>query len=298
MDDTGQDTGGMAGAPARGSASASGGAAGQGSAGAQPAGAGGGLQPSAGGAIAAGGAAGAGSTAGASGASGAAGASGGSGSATSAGGAGAGGGGAGGGAGGAAGGGGAGPGDPISYAGKLQGLFIDSPCATNTPTPLAMGATCLHPTSMQRIEQSVTFGGESGKTYQVELRIRGIWEPTKATGGQRPYPNIPFTIGGTVDGSGSSDPIAYQQYSIQVSNPNQTYWLNDHQYLAHDIKKQDYKATIPIAAGATVKVIMNDGNERQIANWTKDYFTDVPPYDKAPSLGQSLRLDVVSVTAK
>ena len=41
---------------------------------------------------------------------------------------------------------------------------------------------------------------------------------------------------------------------------------------------------------------MNDGNEREIANWTKDFFEGVPPYDAKPSLGQSLRLDVVSVT--
>jgi hypothetical protein len=43
---------------------------------------------------------------------------------------------------------------------------------------------------------------------------------------------------------------------------------------------------------------MNDGNDHEIANWTKDYFEGVPPFDTMPSLGQTLRLDVVSVTAQ
>ena len=96
-------------------------------------------------------------------------------------------------------------------------------------------------------------------------------------------------------GTASSDAVNYQQYSIQVTEPKQTYWLNDHQYVAHDIHKEDYQATLQIAGGARVTVIMNDGNDHHIANFTKDYFNDVPPYDKTPSLGQSLRLDVVSV---
>ena len=82
---------------------------------------------------------------------------------------------------------------------------------------------------------------------------------------------------------------------LEVDEPKQIYWLNDYQYLAHDIHKEDYTFSFRFAAGATVTVTMNDGNDHQIANWTKSYFNDVPPYDKAPSLGQSLRLDVVSL---
>jgi hypothetical protein len=100
---------------------------------------------------------------------------------------------------------------------------------------------------------------------------------------------VPFKIGGTV---AAGNPIDYQQYSIVVSAPAQTYWLNDHQYVAHDIHKLDYEATIEVQGGATVTVIMNDGNERQIANWTEDFFDDLAD---APSTGQMLRLDVVSV---
>jgi hypothetical protein len=142
----------------------------------------------------------------------------------------------------------------------------------------------------------VTFGGDPNVEYAVKLRVRGIWEPTTITGGERPIPNHPFTIGGMV--ASGVDPINYQQWSIEVSKPQQVYWLNDHQYVAHDIHKEDYEATLQISGGAEVTVIMNDGNDHEIANWTKDYFEGVPPYDTMPSLGQTLRLDVVSVMAK
>ena len=178
-------------------------------------------------------------------------------------------------------------------------LFIDAPCDSMTRAPLADGATCGHPPMTQHIEKPVMFGGEAGKKYTVTLRIRGIWEPTNIMGGMRPYEKdkLPFTIGGMVAGGtgSSSDSINYQQYYIEVTEPKQTYWLNDYQYVAHDIHKQDYEAALTIAGGAVVKVVMNDGNDHEIANFPKEMFSDVPPYDKMPSLGQSLRLDVVKV---
>ncbi|KYF67476.1 hypothetical protein BE11_36035 [Sorangium cellulosum] len=173
----------------------------------------------------------------------------------------------------------------------MDKLFVDAPCDPSTPLPLARMATCNHPPGTQRIEKQVTFGGDPGTTYSVKLRVRGIWEPTDIVGGEMPMK--PFMIGGSI---GPGDAINYQQYSIEVSEPRQTYWLNNYQYRAHDIHKEDYEATIQVNGGAVVKVVMNDGNERQIANWTKDYFEGLPPYDTAPTIGQMLRLDVVSVS--
>jgi hypothetical protein len=189
--------------------------------------------------------------------------------------------------------------DVTTFAKDLNGLFIDVPCAPATPTPLAMMATCMHPANTQHIEKKVTFGGEPNKTYSVVLRVRGVWEPTKIDGGMHPDSKVPFTIGGMIPpGSASSDAINYQQYSIAVSAPKQTFWLNDHQYVAHDIHKEDYQATIQVSGGAMIVVAMNDGNDHEIANWTKDFFEGLPPYDTKPSLGQMLRLDVVSVMAQ
>jgi hypothetical protein len=189
-------------------------------------------------------------------------------------------------------------GDLTSLAKDLNGLFIDVPCTSNTPTPLAQMATCEHPPMTQHIDKLVTFGGEPGKKYAVTLRVRGIWEPTKINGGERPNKDQPVTIGGMIPpGSASSDAVNYQQYSINVSAPRQVYWLNDYQYVAHDIHKEDYALTITVEGGSMIVVTMNDGNDHEIANWTKDYFQGLPPYDTKPSLGQMLRLDVMSVTA-
>lgn len=187
--------------------------------------------------------------------------------------------------------------DASSFASGLSELFIDAACDSATRAPLEEGATCNHPPGMQRIEKLATFGGAPGTSYKLTLRVRGIWEPTNVSGGMRPYEDVPFTIGGQVaSGAGSSsDSINYQQYFIEIAEPKQTYWLNDYQYVAHDIHKEDYEASLTVAGGAQIKVVMNDGNEREIANFPKEMFADVPPYDKMPSLGQSLRLDVVSV---
>jgi hypothetical protein len=188
-------------------------------------------------------------------------------------------------------------GGPISYAEDLDALFIDAPCDAATPAPPANMATCQHPPNTQHIEKTVTFGGDADVTYSVTLRVRGVWEPTSIAGGQRPDTDNPLTIGGTV-AVGSGDPINYQQYFIKVAKPAQTYWLNDYQYVAHDIHKEDYEATLQIAGGSSVVVTMNDGNDHQIANWTEDYFEGLEPYATMPSTGQLLRLDVVSVTAQ
>ncbi|MEY4514032.1 MAG: hypothetical protein RLZZ450_6154 [Pseudomonadota bacterium] len=191
----------------------------------------------------------------------------------------------------------AGSGDGKSFAAMLDALFIDVPCAPSTPTPIAKMATCQHPGTTQHIDRKLAFGGTPGTSYDVKLRVRGIWEPTFIKGGTRPLGKLPFTVGGTV-ATGSGDPINYQQYFITVSEPKQTYWLNDYQYVAHDIHKEDYEATFTVSGGggASVTVSMSDGNDHQIANWTGDFFQGLTPYDKAPSTGQLLRLDVVSVT--
>jgi len=181
----------------------------------------------------------------------------------------------------------AGSGDSKSFASMLDALFIDAPCAPNTPTPIAKMATCQHPGTTQHIDRKLSFGGAPGTSYDVKLRVRGIWEPTFIKGGTRPLGKLPFTVGGAV-ATGSGDPINYQQYFITVSEPKQTYWLNDYQYVAHDIHKEDYEATITVSAGASITVSMSDGNDHQIANWTSDFFQGLPPYDKAASTGQLL----------
>lgn len=185
--------------------------------------------------------------------------------------------------------------DPLTFASELDGLFIDVPCQEPTPVPLPDEATCDHQNGTQRFEESVVFGGEPATTYLLTLRVRGIWEPTFINGGEAPDAELPFKIGGEV---AEGNAIDYQQFFISVSDPAETYWLNDYQYTAHDIHKADYEITIPVVGGASVNVVVNDGNERQIANYPQEIFQDLPPYDQEPTTGQLLQLEVVSVSAQ
>src|SRR5439155_13369512 len=90
---------------------------------------------------------------------------------------------------------------------------------------------------------------KAGTVYDVTLRIRGIFEPTTITGGDTPDPGHPyFKAGGTV-----STPD-WSQWRIEVSEPKQTYWLNHYPSVGHRIYKEDFEATITVAAGSTVVV--------------------------------------------
>jgi hypothetical protein len=188
--------------------------------------------------------------------------------------------------------------DPKIYAAGFSELFIDMPCDVATPTPLPEGMACSHAPNLQGITRALTFGGKMGTRYTLTLRVRAIWEPTDITGGEQPDPSIPFTVGGIVaqDPDGTpTNAINYQQFQIQVAEPAQTYWLNNYHGTAHEIHKEDFDASLEVEAGSEVKIIVNDGNDLEISNFRQLMFTDFPPYDKMPSLGQSLRFDVIKV---
>lgn len=177
-------------------------------------------------------------------------------------------------------------------------MVVDIACTSSTVPPLAEGATCDSAPGKQHVEVETTFGGELGASYLLELRVRGIWEPTNITGGAEPQEGAPFSVGGMVlPGSGDSASINYAQYMIEVESPRETYFLNDYNHVGHEIHKEDYPVTLPVDGGAKITVIVNDGNERIIANFPGEHFADVAPYEDTPSLGQLLRLDVLSVEA-
>jgi hypothetical protein len=172
----------------------------------------------------------------------------------------------------------------------FRGLFIHDECTGGNE---AQPDTCIH----NRVhEKSFTFGGRAGASYDVTLRVRGLFEPTRMEGGAVPDPAKPwFVIGGETK---TSD---YSQWSIEVSSPAQVYTLNNYPRTSHTIYKEDFQITIPVAAGATVKVRTVDSNDREIDNGAmgkpdrQQVLEGVTP---TPLAGQVLRLDVVSVKAR
>ena len=90
------------------------------------------------------------------------------------------------------------------------------------------------------------------------------------------------------------DALDWSHWHIEVSNPKQTYWLNHYPKFSHTIYKEDFEATIPVAAGATVVIRVIDGNDRQIDNGKPgpDRQQTIAGVADEPRAGQMLRLDV------
>jgi hypothetical protein len=183
----------------------------------------------------------------------------------------------------------AGSGDPNAVAAGFHELFLHDPCTGPFPP---QPDTCAHE---RKHEKVFTFGGTPGTTYDVTLHVRGIFEPTIIEGAETPYPDHPyFKVGGTVDA------VDWSHWHIEVSEPKQTYWLNHYPKFSHTIYKEDFEATIPVAAGATVVVRVIDGNDRQIDNGKPgpDRQQIIAGVVDEPLEGQMLRLDVVRVKAR
>jgi hypothetical protein len=125
----------------------------------------------------------------------------------------------------------------------FQGLFLHDDCIGEN---VAQPDTCLH---LRRHERSFVFGGEAGTTYDVTVRVRGLFEPTTMTGGAAPDPAHPYFYRGGQTSTGD-----YSQWRIDVSSPKQTYILNHYPAVSHTIYKEDFEARIAVEAGATVTV--------------------------------------------
>jgi hypothetical protein len=180
-----------------------------------------------------------------------------------------------------------GPDHDLAAAKGFQAFFLHDECIGEN---VAQPDTCLH---LRKHEKSFVFGGEAGRTYDVTLRIRGLFEPTTMTGGAAPNPAQPyFYVGGqTTTGD-------YSQWRIDVSSPRQTYTLNHYPAVSHTIYKEDFEARIPVAAGAAVTVLAIDANDRQIDNGAAgkpDRQQVIEGVVGKPLSGQMLRLDVVRV---
>ncbi len=169
----------------------------------------------------------------------------------------------------------------------FRGLFIHDECiGENTEQP----DTCLH----ARIhEKGFTFGGRPGMVYDVTLRVRGLFEPTRIEGGTIPDPAHPFFVIG-----GEDKATDYSQWHIDVSEPKASYTLNNYPRTSHTIYKEDFQVTIPVAAGARVLVQTIDSNDREIDNGAAgkaDRRQLLEGVTATPQAGQMLRLDVMAV---
>jgi hypothetical protein len=173
-------------------------------------------------------------------------------------------------------------------AGSLSGLRWELPCTAGNANPALCAAA-------GTVSKQATLAGQSGTTYQVKLRFRGIIEPNAYSGGTG---SGYFYTGGT-----ASDPYA-NVYLLAVSQPAQNYYVNAGVVRpSNDLYCDaiDYEATIDVAGGAKVTLSANTKDALQIKNRDKAgnpyVIADVPPAPQAYN-GQFVQMDVVSVTPK
>lgn len=180
--------------------------------------------------------------------------------------------------------------DLTQVASGFHQLMLHDACTGEYPP---QPDTCLH---KQLVEKAFTFGGAKGTTYDVRLRIRGIFEPTTIADGEAPLADHPYyKVGGTIRAR------EWSAWHIEVSEPKQTYWLNHYPKVGHIIYLEDFEATIPVAGGANVVVRVVDGNDRQIDNnepGKPDRMQIIKGVQDKPLDGQMVRLDALHLTIK
>lgn len=191
----------------------------------------------------------------------------------------------------------------LDIAKALDGLRVDDGCGDKT-VDTSVGAVCQHVTLTAsgggKFTKSASIAGVAGVTYDVTLRIRGVVEPTRITGGTRAdlstfqyrsmdWRKVPYTVGGAVANSTDAD---YNQWHIGVESPSGNFYLNDYQKTGHYIFALDYQVTIPMAANTKVTLDVTDRNERQIVNYEKYAVAGIPG---SVNFGQFVQVSVVAV---
>ena len=107
-------------------------------------------------------------------------------------------------------------------------------------------------------DETVTFGGTPGWTYNVTLRVRGVVEPKHFSKGGRPVDGSGTNFGWYIDG-GPNEVGSYSTFMIGVSSPAHKYFRNAIGYVeAHFAYPIDYTVTLPIDGGASVRFLQSD----------------------------------------
>jgi predicted small lipoprotein YifL len=137
-----------------------------------------------------------------------------------------------------------------------------------------------------------TLGGTAGQAFDVSLRFRGVVE-TKGYSGGTADATSSWYAGGTPSGSN------WNVYSLSISSPAATYYLNAGPDDAFFCIPLDFEKTVRMDAGATVTLYATSTEGQEIKNVGADATPIIVP-GVAPSPasydGQFVQVDVVHVT--
>jgi hypothetical protein len=175
---------------------------------------------------------------------------------------------------------------------SLEGYRFEFPCKGKMPAKPKKGAGCQSalvkgdPFKTDNFKKVVNFGGETGKTYKVTLRFRGVVEPMMYKNGKMDGDH--FYIGGEPNNG------TYNIYKIDVASPKSHYFLNRQDRVGHRIFTIDYTKTIEIEGGSEITLSGDGQNGKLISNFAQHVVPEVAPAPK-PYHGQFIQIDVVKV---
>jgi len=158
---------------------------------------------------------------------------------------------------------------------------------------------CATTAQVDKQSYPIAVGGDSTKTYDVQVRVRGVLETMPYSGGAVQSSVSPYYYVGGLPADG-----AFNVYSLSVPDPKQVYYFNYVMPTSHKLFTVDYTATIPMKGGTTITAGVNGQNGLMITNTSNPQnpgggltvpgITGITqPYD-----GQFLQFDVLSATPK
>ena len=140
-------------------------------------------------------------------------------------------------------------------------------------------------------DESTTIEGKAGTDYVVTIRLRGVVE-------QKTYSDYTESDGMWIDG-GTPDGSSWNIFRLQVSSPEQTYYLNSGTSGIDECFMLDIQKTILMTHGATLSLFAGSGGDNLGTVNVDGYgepivISGVPPYPYAFD-GQFIQLDIVDV---
>jgi len=169
-------------------------------------------------------------------------------------------------------------------AGALDGLRWEIPCGADLG-----GMVCA---ADNAVDQVATITGTASDHFTVALRFRGVVETKAYTGG---------TVDGYFNTGGTDNGDSFNVYSLKVSSPAQTYFVNMGVSNIYHCFPLDYMESIPMDGGATVTLGAMPIDGHEIENLDPAGMPIVIP-DIAPApaayAGQFVQMDVVSVASR
>jgi hypothetical protein len=210
--------------------------------------------------------------------------------------------------------------DALEAARVLDGYQLLDPCDltsyTVQPDP---GAVCPQEDDVKNQHLTITFGGNAATTYEVTLRVRGVFEGYWYEGGTG-VDGEAFYVGGvpTVGGFSSACknntnqlPFAlppevtptddcfngFNVVAMTVSAPKKAYYLNrtedvDGDRPPHRVYTYDYTATIQIQGQASIDFYIIGSDEHQCYN--HNTIIDGVELPSSPYIGDFFQFDVMS----